>query len=127
MKNILLKVAVVAVASMSSVAEAKVTEENFRLDTFGDLAALCGVAADDSNATAAIHMCHGYVTGLAHFHEMMGRALEGNLYCVSNETRPSRDEAIDMLVVWSRDNPQNNGVEAIDGVLMWAADAYPCP
>jgi hypothetical protein len=103
-----------------------VTEENFRLDTTRDLIALCGVDAGDPHAVAAIHMCHGYVTGLVHFHIVMGRALEGRVYCMDDQNRPTRDQVIAMLVEWSRARPQHDSLEAVDGVVRWAADTYPC-
>ena len=109
-----------------SIALANVTEENFALDTTGDLIALCGVDAADPNAMAAIHMCHGYFVGLHHFHTMMGRSLEGHVYCMEVEERPTRDQVIAMLVEWSRAHPEHDSMEAIDGVLQWAADTYPC-
>jgi hypothetical protein len=112
--------------ALPSAVRANVTEENFRLDTTRDLIALCGVDTNDPNATAAIHMCHGYVTGLVHFHIMMGRALEGRIYCMDDQKRPTRDQAIAMLVEWSRAHPEHDSMEAIDGVLQWAADTYPC-
>lgn len=112
--------------ALSSGARANVTEENFRLDTTRDLVALCGVDAEDPNAVAAIHMCHGYVTGLVHFHIVMGRALEGRVYCMKDEARPTRDQAVAMFVEWSEAHPENDSNEAVDGVLLWAADTYPC-
>jgi len=112
--------------ALSSGASANVTEENFRLDTTRDLVALCGVDAGDPNAVAAIHMCHGYVTGLVHFHIVMGRALEGRVYCMKDETRPTRDQAVSMFVEWSKAHPEYDATEAVDGVLQWAADTYPC-
>jgi hypothetical protein len=112
--------------ALSSGASANVTEENFRLDTTRDLVALCGVDAEDPNAVAAIHMCHGYVTGLVHFHIVMGRALEGRVYCMKDEARPTRDQAVAMFVEWSKAHPENDSSEAVDGVLLWAADTYPC-
>jgi hypothetical protein len=124
------KLACVAVIALSAMVSqqglASVAEESFRLDTFKDLVALCGVEASDPNATAAIHMCHGYVIGLVHFHELVGRALEGTVYCMAEDARPSRDAAIDMLVRWSRVHPEYDSEEAIDGVLRWAAAKYPC-
>ena len=112
--------------ALSSGARANVTEENFRLDTTRDLVALCGVDAEDPNAVAAIHMCHGYVTGLVHFHIVMGRALEGRVYCMKDEARPTRDQAVSMFVGWSKAHPEYDSTEAVDGVLQWAADTYPC-
>lgn len=109
-----------------SLAQAAVTEENFMLDTTADLVALCGVSADDPNADAAIHMCHGYLTGLMHFHIVVGRVLEGNVFCMEEAQRPTRDQAVAMLVEWSRANPQYDSTEAVDGVLQWAHETYPC-
>ncbi len=111
---------------LPSLARANVTEENFVLDTTRDLIALCGVDAEDPNAVAAIHMCHGYFVGLTHFHILMGRALEGSIYCMEDAERPTRDQSIAMLVEWSRAHPEHDSMEAIDGVLQWAADTYPC-
>jgi len=111
---------------LPAIAHANVTEENFGLDTTRDLIALCGVDAEDPHAIAAIHMCHGYVMGLAHFHIVMGKALEGRVYCMEDEERPTRDQAIEMLVKWSRAHPEYDSTEAVDGVLHWAADTFPC-
>jgi hypothetical protein len=113
-------------AFLPALAQAAVTEKNFTLDTMGDLTALCGVDADDPNAVAAIHMCHGYLTGLVHFHIVMGRALEGYIYCMKDSERPTRDQAVAMLVEWSRAHPEYDSLEAVDGVLQWAAETYPC-
>ena len=66
-----------------SAARANVTEENFVLDTTRDLVALCGVDAADPNAMSAIHMCHGYFTGIVHFHQTDGRSAGGP--CVLHE------------------------------------------
>ena len=109
-----------------SVARANVTEENFALDTTRDLIALCGVDAADPNAMSAIHMCHGYFTGIVHFHKLMGEALEGNVFCMKAKGEPTRDQAVAMLVEWSRAHPEHDSMEAIDGVMRWAADTYPC-
>lgn len=129
MKSVIRAAAVAAIATVSSGAYAAemVTEEHFRLDTMKDLILLCDVDAQDPNATAAIHMCHGFMIGLHHFHEALGRALEGTVFCVEDDARPTRDEAVAMLVTWSRNNPEHDSKEAVDGVLQWASEAYPCP
>ena len=119
-------VMVASLIALSSNARAAVTEDNFRLDTTKDLVALCGVDAADPNAVAAIHMCHGYVMGLVHFNMVMGRALEGSVYCIEDDERPTRDQAIAMFVEWSGTHPEHDSSEAVDGVLHWAADTYPC-
>ena len=52
--------AAVTAALVSGAATAAVTEQNFLLNTTGDLVALCGVSKDDPEKIAAIHFCHGY-------------------------------------------------------------------
>jgi hypothetical protein len=115
-----------SVSIVFSAAHAEVTEKNFRIDTTKDLVALCSVDASDPNAVAAIHMCHGYVMGLVHFHILIGRALEGSVFCIDDAQRPSRDAAITKLVAWSRNHPEHDSKEAANGVVQWAADTYPC-
>ncbi len=126
MRNLAYVACVAILLALPVNARANVTEENFRLDTLQDLIALCGVDAEDPYAVAAIHMCHGYVMGLVHFHIMMDRALEGRIYCMGEAERPTRDQAIAMLVKWSRAHPDHDSMEAVDGVVQWAADTYPC-
>ncbi len=126
MRKLAFATAIVTISIVFSAARAEVTEEHFRIDTTKDLVALCSVDASDPNAVAAIHMCHGYVMGLVHFHIMMDRALEGRIYCMEGAKRPTRDQAIGMLVIWSRGHPEYDSLEAVDGVVQWAADTYPC-
>ena len=126
MRQLACAASVALLLAVSSAARANVTEQDFSLDTMEDLIDLCGVEASDPNAVAAIHMCHGYLTGLVHFHIVMGRALEGEIYCMKDEARPSRDQFVAMLVEWSSAHPEHDTLEAVDGVLMWAADTYPC-
>jgi hypothetical protein len=126
LKRSILGLAVAVVFAAAPAAQAEVTPENFRLATFGDFTALCGVSVDDPNATSAIHMCHGYIVGVTQFHRLFDRALEGSIYCITEEARPSRDIAIAMLLEWSKGHPQYAGEPPIEGVLIWAAETYPC-
>lgn len=121
-----LALAIALLLLLPSLAQAGVTEQDFTLDTTEDLIDLCGVDPQDPHAVAAIHMCHGYVLGLMHFHIVIGRALEGHAFCMDDAERPTRDQAIALLVQWSRANPQHNSLEAVDGVLQWATETYPC-
>ncbi len=126
MRKLAFVTAVVALSIVFSAARAEVTEENFQIDTTKDLIALCSVDASDPNAVAAIHMCHGYVMGLIHFHILIGRVLEGSVFCMDDAQRPSRDAAIAKLVAWSRNHPEHDSKEAVNGVVQWAAETYPC-
>ena len=55
-----------------------------------------------------------------------GRALDAHVYCMDDAERPTRDQAIVLLVEWSNANPQHDSLEAVDGVLQWAVETYPC-
>ena len=126
MKRVLLVILAAAFVSLAPRAQAAVTPENFRLETLGDFTALCGVRPEDPNAMAAIHMCHGFVVGVSQFHQLFDRALEGSVYCIEEDERPSRDAAIDMLVAWSKAHPEYDSEAPIEGVLRWASERFPC-
>ena len=126
MRRFIFGIVAAAFVAATTAAHAKVTPENFRLETLGDFTALCGVSADDPNAAAAIHMCHGFVVGVSQFHQLFDRALEGSIYCIEEDERPSRDAAIGMLLAWSKAHPEFDSEVPIEGVLKWAADSYPC-
>ena len=126
MRKLAFVTAVVTLSIVFSAARAAVTEENFQIDTTKDLIALCSVDVSDPNAIAAIHMCHGYVMGLVHLHILIGRALEGSVFCLEDAQRPTRDEAIALLVAWSRQYPEHDSKEVANGVVRWAAETYPC-
>ena len=105
---------------------APVTKENFMLRTTGDLIALCGVARDDPNATAAIHFCHGYYVGMDQYAEVTGRAFRNRAFCPPEGVKLSRDQAIGMLVAFHRKNTQYASEAPFDGILRFAMATWPC-
>jgi hypothetical protein len=115
-----------ALAISAGASAAPVTKDNFYLRNTGDLVALCGVSRDDPNAAAAIHFCHGYYVGVDHSAEILGRPLRGILYCPPDGLRLSRDQVLAMVVDYHRKNPQYAAEAPIEGIIRWAAAAYPC-
>ncbi len=102
-------------------------ESAFLIDTTADLARLCAVTQDNALYAAAIHMCHGYLLGVHHFHEALAAELDDDIYCEEDvDPTPTRDEAISQFIAWVGANPQVGESEALDGVLTWAAAAFPC-
>jgi hypothetical protein len=100
---------------------------SFQARTVADMAALCGVAANDRNAAAAIHFCHGYLTGVGQYHAALYPAsAPRRVYCPPAQG-PTLDEATASFVAWARANPQLAGERAIDGIARWAQATYPCP
>ncbi|MEM9058911.1 MAG: Rap1a/Tai family immunity protein [Pseudomonadota bacterium] len=102
-------------------------EERFLIDTTEDLATLCAAAPVAPTYAAAIHMCQGYIIGVAHFHQALTAELDEGVYCApTGDDRPSRNEAVAMFVDWVGKNPSVGETEALDGLLQWAASAFPC-
>ncbi len=101
--------------------------EAFMIDTAGDLARLCAVKREHPNYLAAVHMCHGYLVGVHHFHTALAAALEQGVYCLASVSpRPTRDEVVADFAAWALETPGVAEREAIDAVLDWAAATYPC-
>lgn len=126
MKRSMLRLGAAALALAAGAASAQVTKENFTLRTMRDFIALCGVGRDDPNAAAAIHFCHGYYVGVDHSAEILGRPLRGIVYCPPDGLQVTRNQLIEMVVTYHRQNPQYAAEAPIEGIIRWAAAAYPC-
>lgn len=101
-------------------------EENYLLGTAGDLAALCGTPADAPDYSAAIHMCQGFFIGVHHLHTAMHADGSKGLYCVPADARPSRNAVVEQFVAWVGSTPEAASWPAVEGVVRFAASAYPC-
>jgi hypothetical protein len=98
----------------------------FELRTAGDLARLCAAGPDTPRHAAAIHMCQGYLVGVHHLHTAAIQPSEtGGFYCLP-ETPPSRNEAAAAFVAWIETTPEAGELPAVEGLMRWAASAYPC-
>jgi hypothetical protein len=103
-----------------------VDEQTFLLETTADLARLCGAAPESPFYAAAIHMCQGYILGVHHFHQALAVELQEDVYCVEPSADRSRNEVMAAFAAWVAENPQVGETEALDGLLQWAAVAFPC-
>jgi hypothetical protein len=104
-------------------------EEQFIIDTAGDLARLCATKPAANTYVAAVHMCQGYIIGAHHFHEAMETGLGGQgegIYCVPAEGAPSRDEIMADFSAWVNSTPGMPGQEAIEALMQYAATRFPC-
>ncbi len=108
-------------------ANAGVTKKNFNpLDSTADLLELCAANGSERIDIAAINFCYGYFEGLVHFHKEMNEIFKGKVYCMNEKSRPTRKEAIAMFVKWGKSNTQHHNRIPLEGVLLWAGDAFPC-
>jgi hypothetical protein len=100
--------------------------DNFRVNSTGDLLALCSADPAAPNYSAAIHFCHGFASGAYQYHQMVVAAVpEARFVCVP-EPVPSRSEAIAGFVEWVRRNPQRTADKPVDSIFRYLAERYPC-
>ena len=126
MKRQLTALAFAGAVLASAGAGAAVTKENFQLRDGNDLLAVCGVGASDPNATAAIHLCHGFLVGIYETHKgLTGNARSKRFTCLP-EPPPSRNEVAGRYVLWARKNPRDLTESAVDTVYRFAGVTWPC-
>lgn len=102
-------------------------EQTFLIDTTADLARLCGAQPAEPYYAQAVQMCQGYIMGVHHFHEALAGELDNDIYCDERaETTPTRNEIMASFTAWVAATPGAGETEALDGLLQWAAQAFPC-
>jgi len=103
-----------------------VTEDQFRLQNTGDLAALCSAATTDPLYTAAVNFCQGFGAGTyGVLAELQQADPKLRLFCPPEGI--TRNEAVGAFVSWARANPANAAMPATDGVTAFLRQTYPCP
>lgn len=122
-KHMLLAVAAFA---MSAGAASAASNDDFRITTGASLAMLCSVEQGAPNYVAAIHMCQGYISGVDQLHSAMNGAGVSPIYCVPETAAPNRDQAMTSFAAWIRSDPDAAALPAVEALLTWAANNYPC-
>lgn len=107
---------------------AQVTEAAFRGGHTSDLAALCGASGQEGLGRAALGYCQGFFVAAGQYHRSLSAegGLHRPIFCLPNPS-PTFDQARASFVAWARNNPQHGGERAIDGLMRFAAETYPCP
>ena len=102
------------------------TPESFQLRNGQDLADLCAVPDGDAMAEAAHSFCYGYLRGVYEFHAALKPTPKDRpLFCVP-APGPTRAEAGQRFVDWSKANPQFMGEPAVDALVRFAVANWPC-
>jgi len=102
------------------------TSESFQLRNGQDLADLCAVPEGDAMAEAARSFCYGYLRGVYDLHAALKPTPKDRpLYCIP-APGPTRAEAGERYVAWSKANPQFMSEPAIDALVRFAVTSWPC-
>jgi hypothetical protein len=126
MRRLLLAGFGLAVASAAAApAWAELEPEDFVIDSAQDLVDLCSVPAGNELHLQAIHMCHGFATGVTQYALLWSQENGAALFCVP-EPRPTRNEVIADWISWMGAHPQYLGDPAPEAVVRFLVESFPC-
>ena len=121
--------AAAGLAAMGSpaAAQGEIAPTSYQMRSVSDLAALCSARPGGAKAEAAIHLCHGFLTGVGQYHAATRRigSPRPPLFCPPDPP-PTLTQASAGFSTWARSNPQFAGEPAVDGLVRWAQATYPC-
>ncbi len=96
---------------------------NLQARTAGDLAELCGTNPKDPLGDAKINFCHGFAQGV--ITDELRRNEEKKPFCFPSSP-PTRSATMNEFVNWVRANPERKTLPAIDGLLRFRGERFPC-
>ena len=96
--------------------------------TVAALAEVCGTPPSSPDHTAASYFCRGFLAGVGQYHAALHPrgGTRPPLFCVPDPP-PRLVDAAAAFVAWARANPQLGGDMAVDGLMRFAQQTYPCP
>jgi len=121
MRNLPL-LAALAVVAMPLAAHAQ-RAVTLHVRTAGELAELCGANPREPAADAKINYCHGFAQGVVDVE--LQKAGDKKPFCMPNPA-PSRSATLGMFVEWARNSTANRSEGAVDGLMHFLAERYPC-
>jgi hypothetical protein len=106
---------------------AALTREDFLVRTTQDLVKLCTASETDPMYQGAIGFCHGFAVGAYQYYQSATEAgpTKSGFVCFP-EPPPTRAEAIQMFLAWTKENPQYMNERAVDSIFRFLALRFPC-
>lgn len=96
---------------------------DIRVRTAGDLADLCGANPKDPQGDAKINYCHGFAQGAVDV--ALRNAGDKKPFCFPSPA-PTRTATLAQFVDWVRALPEHRTQGAVDGLLHFLGERFPC-
>lgn len=117
----------VALTAGATTTSANVTASQFPPRTVRELIEICAPAQDDPMMTAAVNYCHGFAQGAVAVEEAHEDHQDvRRLFCLPSPP-PAEGSEITRFTAWANALPSRLDEPAIDGMLVYLAETYPCP
>jgi hypothetical protein len=75
---------------------------------------------------AAIGFCHGYAVGTYHYYQAATASAEQTRFVCFPEPPPTRVQAIQMFLAWTKENPQYMNERPVDSIFRFLETKFPC-
>ncbi len=103
-----------------------VEEEDFVVDTTGDLVELCIAPKSDPLHREAVNFCVGFLVGAYHYHVAEHAGPKGKWLVCPPDPPPSRGEVGAMFADWAKKHPEYMDEEAVETWFRFLIEKYPC-
>ncbi len=101
-------------------------EEDFVVDTTGDLIKLCIAPKSEPLHREAVNFCVGFLVGAYHYQVAQHAGPKGKWLVCPPDPPPSRGEVGAMFVDWAKKHPEYMDEEAVETWFRFLIEKYPC-
>ena len=103
-----------------------IEENDFVVDTTGDLIELCTVSKTDPLHKEAVNFCLGFLVGAYHYHVAENSGPKGKRLVCPPDPPPPRSEVASMFVDWAKKHPEYMDEDAVETWFRFLIETYPC-
>lgn len=103
-----------------------VTQEDFQVNTTGNLINLCTAPPSDPLYQAAINFCHGFLVGAYRYYHASNSGPEGDRLVCLPKPPPTRNQAIAAFIGWAKAHPQYMQESPVETEFRFLMEKWPC-
>ena len=103
-----------------------VSEKDFEVQTTEKIINLCTASPEDPLYHQAINFCHGFLVGAYRYHDATSRGPAGIQLVCMPDSRPSRNDTVDMFIDWAKAHPQQWGEPPVETEFRFLMEKWPC-